>query len=123
MDAQKMFCTVFIIACLLISGAGSIHAQPEINIPAMVDAIYRAEGSERAVKPFGILSVPCNSYAECRKICTNTVRNNIRRWKNAGSPGNYIDFLGNRYCPPSAHELNRNWVRNVRAIYRQITGE
>lgn len=82
----------------------------------VVNAIYIAEGGAKAIKPFGILSVPCNGYAECRQICLNTVRNNWKRWQNAGNPGSFIEYLGSRYAPVEAHPLNRNWVPNVKKI-------
>jgi len=90
----------------------------EINIPALVESIYIAEGGAKAKKPFGILSVPCNGYDECKKICSNTVRNNLIRWDKAGRPGEFIEFLADRYCPPSVDlRGNINWKRNVKSIY------
>lgn len=92
------------------------HAATPEYFNKVVDAIYIAEGGAKAIKPFGILSVPCEGYADCRKVCYNTVRNNWRRWEKAGRPGEYLDFLGNRYAPPQAHPLNKNWIPNVRRI-------
>lgn len=86
----------------------------------VVDAIYVAEGGARAKKPFGILSVPCDGYADCRAVCKNTVRNNYVRWIKAGRPGGFIAFLGGRYAPVGAKNdptgLNAHWTRNVNAI-------
>lgn len=98
---------------------------PDFN--RLVDAIYRAEGGAKAKKPFGILSVPCSGYSDCRKVALNTVRNNWKRWE-AGTHGaakhrTYLDFLGSRYCPVGAgndNGTNRFWVRNVSAIYGQL---
>lgn len=84
----------------------------------IVDAIYLAEGGERAIKPYGILSVPCETKTECRKICENTVRNNYKRWEKAGKPGTYLEFLAARFAPIGAsndpYQLNRNWLKNVK---------
>lgn len=81
----------------------------------LADAIYRAEGGARARVPYGILSVPVRDAAEARRVCLNTIRNNHRRWIAAGARGEFIDFLADRYCPPSADPAgNRNWKRNVR---------
>lgn len=86
----------------------------------IVDAIYLAEGGAKAKKPFGILSVECSDYADCRKVCFNTVRNNWFRWEKAGRPGEYLEFLARRYCPVGAANdprgLNRNWLGNVQGI-------
>lgn len=109
----------FIVLGAMFALVNTPVSRAEYNVPALVDSIYAAEGGARAKKPFGILSVPCSGYAECRRICTNTVRNNIRRWESKGRPGDYLDFLGARYAPVSAHPLNRNWVRNVRSIYER----
>ena len=35
----------------------------------IVNAIYKAEGGSKAVKPFGILSVHCAGYDDCRQVC------------------------------------------------------
>lgn len=84
----------------------------------IVGAIYLAEGGPRAKKPFGILSVPCSGYEECREVCYNTVRNNYFRWIQAGRPGDYLEFLARRYAPVGAANdpggLNRHWLKNVR---------
>jgi hypothetical protein len=106
--------TVFLFAMVLVS------AQPAAAIePAYADrianAIYKAEGGPLAKVPYGILSVKVRGEKEARKVCLNTIRNNWRRWKEAGYPGQFIDFLGNRYCPPSVDPVgNRNWRRNVK---------
>ena len=89
----------------------------------IVRAIYYAEGGTKAKKPFGILSVPCNGYDECRKICENTVRNNRKRYAEWGykTHPDYLSFLAHRYAPTTNATndptgLNSNWLRNVRAI-------
>jgi hypothetical protein len=115
---QRQSFLLFIIASFLIFAPENILAQ-EINIPALVQAIYHAEGAERAKKPFGILSVPCSDYADCRRVCTRTVKNNLRRWHRAGKPGDFIAFLGNRYAPVKCHKLNRNWIKNVSRLYHK----
>ena len=92
------------------------HMAPYFN--QVVDSIYKAEGGQRAIKPFGILSVKCDGYNECRQVCFNTVRNNYHRWIAAGRAGEYLEFLANRYCPVGAKNdpngLNKNWLKNVR---------
>lgn len=89
--------------------------------PAMIDkladAIYQAEGSEKAIKPFGILSVHCDGYEDCRSVCKNTIRNNYQRWLKSDRKKTYLEFLADRYAPAEAHKLNKNWLGNVQRIF------
>lgn len=104
---------------LILFSCGTAFA--DIPVPAIVDAIYQAEGGDRAKKPFGILSVPCDSYSECRQICENTVRNNYRRWQASDQSVTYLEFLANRYCPVGAENdngTNKYWLKNVRSILK-----
>lgn len=85
----------------------------------LADAIYLAEGGGNAKKPYGILSVPCKGEKGCRKICINTIRNNVKRHKSYGykTHPNYLEFLASRYAPVGVENdpqgLNRNWIKNV----------
>lgn len=94
----------------------------------IVEAIYYAEGAEKAVKPFGILSVPCYGYADCRQICLNTVRNNRKRYAQYGYKqfDTYLEFLASRYAPIGASNdpknLNQNWLKNVKSILKRRFG-
>ena len=85
-----------VIGLILCAGVWVEKVYPE-TIPdeQIVNAIYLAEGAEKAVKPFGILSVPCEGYDECRQICLNTVRNNRKRYKDYGYK-QYDTFSPNR---------------------------
>ena len=84
----------------------------------IVKAIYQVEGGNKTKYPFGIKSINTNgNYNKAKKICENTVRNNYIRWQRAGKKGNYLDFLGNRYCPPSSDKQgNINWKRNMHKL-------
>ena len=88
-----------------------------------VEAIYKAEGGDKAQYPYGIRSVPCDSKAECRKICFNTVRNNYRRWLEANTTQTFLEFLANKYAPIDADNdpkgLNRNWLPNVASFLKE----
>lgn len=95
--------------------ATSLEASPlESYFNRVADAIYVAEGGIRTKFPYGIKSVRTNNP---RRVCLVSVRNNWQRWQDAGCPGDFIDFMGQRYCPPQAHPLNRHWAKNVRRIY------
>jgi hypothetical protein len=41
-------------------------------------------------------------------------------WIEAGKPESFIKFMGDKYCPPSAHELNKNWIPNVTFWYEKL---
>lgn len=86
----------------------------------LADAIYVIEGGQKAKKPFGILSVPCNGYEDCRQVCINTIEANFTRWQASGATGDFLNFLGNRYAPPQAHPLNRNWIPNLKSVLAKL---
>lgn len=85
----------------------------------IVEAIYRAEGGQKAKYPYGIRSIKCETEKSCRKIALNTVRNNRKRFArdNQGHE-DFVSFLGSRYSPVGASNdpkgLNRHWMKNVR---------
>ena len=88
----------------------------------IVNAIYKAENSKKF--PYGIKSIDTKGdEAYARKICFNSVRNGRERWIKAGKPCDLITFIGKRYCPPKAHELNSNWVKNVKYFLNKMRGE
>lgn len=90
-----------------------------IMVERIVSAIYKAEGGAKAIKPYGILSVPCNSKEECKRICENTVKNNWKRYNQWGHKQHptYLAFLASRYAPIGVSNdptnLNKNWLKNV----------
>ncbi len=115
-DSSFNFCWCFLLAVVLfISGcliSRPAHAEEVIegySIDSWTEAIWEAEGGFDAVKPYGILSVPCDTKVECRLICENTVRNNYKRWKRAGKAGKFVNFLAKRYAPYEFKE----WAQNV----------
>ena len=85
----------------------------------IADAIYRIEGGAKAKAPYGILSLEVKSPALARQICINTIRNNRTRWRAAGRPGDYLDFLADKYCPASCDAVgNRNWKKNIKLLLK-----
>ena len=104
---------------LFVRGCDDAYAA-SYDVEAIADAIYLAEGGAKAKKPYGILSVPCHSEAECRNICMNTIEANFTRWQIAGSQGDFLEFLARKYAPIGAsndsQNLNVNWLRNVRIL-------
>src|SRR5204862_5355149 len=82
----------------------------------IADAIYLAEGGPKARVPYGILSVKVRDKDHARQICLNTIQKNYQRWKTTASNKPFLDFLADRYCPPTDSVGNKNWKRNVRAL-------
>lgn len=113
--------TILLFVLVLASASPAAAIEPQYA-ERIANAIYRAEGGSRAKVPYGILSVRVRNEKEARRVCLNTIRNNWQRWKKAGQPGQFIDFLGNRYCPPSIDPIgNRNWRRNVKYFLARST--
>lgn len=104
------------LAILLSVVAAAGQALNETEANRLADAIYVAEGGPKAKVPYGILSMKVRDKTHARHICLNTIQNNYRRWINGGKKGDFLDFLADRYCPPSDCAGNQNWKRNVRQI-------
>lgn len=85
----------------------------------IADAIYVIEGGRKAKVPYGILSVKVRDERHARQVCLNTIRNNHVRWKKAGAKGEFLNFLADRYCPPSDAAGNRNWKKNIQAVLKK----
>jgi hypothetical protein len=95
----------------------------------LIMAIYYAEGGAAAEYPFGIRSVHCGSYANCKAICETTVKHNHQRFERFGHKRfkTYLDYLASRYCPCSGRtltaaekRLNRFWLKNVKSQLRRL---
>ena len=88
-------------------------------------AIRKAENG-RPGREFGIL----HPRAKDTNLDTQagwaaaTVRKNRERWKKAGSKGDFITFLGNKYCPVGAENdptgLNKHWIKNVTSWTKKL---
>ena len=89
------------------------------KIERLVKAIWVAEGGHKTNYPYGIKSVKCakGENGGCKAVAVRTVKNNVKRWKKAvkvdGYKGDYLQFLWERFCPPTAHALNKHWRKNV----------
>jgi len=102
----------------------------DYKVELLADAIFWAEGGYNTNYLFGIKSIDCEGYDECRRICKNTIKANIRRYKIATKGGKikyrqngergYLGFLQSRYCPTTGNlsasekELNGHWLKNVK---------
>jgi len=87
-------------------------------------AIRMAEAG-RAGREFGVLhprAIDTDLDTQAGWAAATVVKNRAR-WIAAGRQGEYIDFLWNRYCPPTAHPLNTHWGPNVKYWIARIEGE
>lgn len=79
----------------------------------IADAIFLAEGGTKTKYPYGILTKYKTTTP--RQACINTINHALRDWN---GQGDFIEFLGSRYCPVGASNdpqgLNKNWVKNVK---------
>jgi len=99
----------------LLLGGGALAATDD----EIANAIYRLEGGARAKAPYGILSMKVSSPAMARRICMTTIRNSRARWLKAGRPGDELDYLADRYCPPSADPVgNKRWKVNIHKLVK-----
>lgn len=85
----------------------------------IANSIFKAEGGFKATYLYGIRSVHYQDEADARRICLNTIRNNRARFAKQSAYTDYLEFLSSRYCPASAHQLNKYWLKNVRYFLKQ----
>jgi hypothetical protein len=117
-DTQKLLYLPFVILAILLI-ITSVARCEEWADEQIVNAIYLAEGGEKAQYLYGIRSVKYDSPEEARKICFNTVRNNRKRYADYGYKkyDTYLEFLASRYCPIGCDNdrgTNKYWLKNVR---------
>lgn len=88
----------------------------------IVNAIYLAEGGDKAQYPYGIRSVNCGTRLQCKRCCETTIQNNRIRFAKYGYKRfkTYLSFLQSRYCPTGSRtatqaelRINGNWLKNV----------
>ena len=93
-----------------------------IDQERLADAIFKAEGEYKAKYLYGIVSVKYKDEANARRICLNTIRNNIVRFEKQDKYTDYIEFLASRYCPVNCDNdngTNQFWAKNVRYYYEK----
>lgn len=90
----------------------------EVDLDRLAQAVYQAEGGARASVPYGLIySSWCKDEpGHCRYYAKEIFRKHLTRCKEGEGA---IECIGRQYCPPSAHKLNENWVRNVSALYER----
>ena len=79
-------------------------------------AIRCAENGGRG-REYGVLSVKAETQYDQARVTARSILNNLRRWEEAGRPGQFVEFMCRRWCPVGAQNdpsgLNRHWVKNV----------
>ncbi len=92
----------------------------DVFVDLMSEAIKRAEGDPL----YGVRSIPVDTPAQAKRITMNSVRNNYRRWVDAGKPDTFVDFMQRRWAPiDPEHDpegLNENWAPNIKSILKQM---
>lgn len=104
-----------LVVIMLLFMCGSAWAYTDDQI---CNAIGKAENSTS--HPYGILKKYKTTTP--RQACINTIRHARRDWD---GKGDFIVFLGSRYCPIGAKNdptgLNKNWVKNVKYFLAKQT--
>ena len=106
----------YIIAIMLLLITTQAQAQEYTN-EQIADAIYKAEGGSKASHAYGILAHYKTTTP--RQACINTIEHARRDWD---GQGNFISFLGSRYCPVGCDNdngTNQYWIGNVNQILMQ----
>ena len=101
------------------------------TLAPIVAAIRHAENGS-AGREYGVLGAGVrrdmkrkgDTYRPQAGWCAATVQKTWDRWVKAGKPGDFITFLGKRYCPVGADNdpngLNKHWVNNVTRITKEL---
>jgi hypothetical protein len=109
--------TVVIVAAILLALIVSMVVTRNVKAEEytndeIADAIYLAEGGAKISHPYGILAHYKTTTP--RQACLNTIAHARKDWN---GQGDFIAFLGSRYCPVGSKNdpkgLNKNWVKNV----------
>ena len=108
---------LLLIGCGLATTANAFEKLSEPQVNKIANAVFRIEGGTKTRWPYGIKSV---KTSKPREVCKTTIRNNYGRWQKAGSKGAFIEFLADRYCPPSVDKTgNTNWRKNIVALLKK----
>ena len=106
-----------------------VNIRPELRskLTPIVAAIRFAENGGKG-REYGILHPRVKpTYRSQAGWCAATVQKNFDRWTKAGKKGDFITFLGNRYCPVGAENdptgLNKHWIKNVRKLVLDLQKE
>ena len=93
-----------------------LFASGSIDTERIADAIYVIEGGKKTKYPYGVKSVNTRgNRSKARIVCINTIVNTHKRWIADNKPIHFLDYLANRYCPPSVDRVgNARWKKNIK---------
>ena len=104
-----------------------VNIRPECRaeLAPIVAAIRHAENGGKG-REYGILHPRVKpTYRSQAGWCASTVQKNYDRWVKAGRKGDFIAFLGGRYCPLNdprdKNGLNKHWIKNVMHFTKKFT--
>ena len=103
--------------------ATNIRPECVRELAPIVAAIRYAENGK--TYQYGVIHPRCpKGYRPQAGWCAATVQKNWDRWHKAGAKGEFITFLGGRYCPlddpRDKDKLNRHWIPNVRKFKKRF---
>ena len=113
---QYTIATIIITIFIMLIFAGMAEAY---TLDEWCDAIFQAEGGYEATYLYGIRSVNYDSEQEARRICKNTVRNTLIKYRKTRCKENDTDLqcMSSRYCPIGSDTDNgtcQYWQKNVK---------
>lgn len=116
---KKTLTIIFTLLVLFGGTRADANKETPVDLDRWADAIYLAEGGDKARYSYGIRSIPYSTVSEARRYCKNTVYNTLVKYrKSRCNPDEKdIDCLARRYCPVGASNdktgINKNWKKNV----------
>lgn len=124
---EKLVLMVVGVMLLLATVCSGAEIKSVVYVDKLVDAIFQAEGGYKADYLYGIRSVSYRDEAEARRICMNTVVNQVKRHSAHDCGLSYFECLANRYAPNGVRNdpkgLNRHWLGNVMYFYEKSLKE
>ncbi len=109
---DKLGCIIAITIMLILVLVALARADEVYTNNQIANAIYYAEGGAKTRHPYGILAH--YKHTTPRQACLNTIAHARRDWN---GKGDFIEFLGSRYCPIGADNdngTNQFWIKNVK---------
>lgn len=98
----------------LLLAALPTYGSPDMN--RLLDAVWKAEGGEKARVPYGLTTVRVKSHAHAREIARKTLARALAERPDLP----WIEATARVYCPAKTDPVgHKNWKRNVMFFYRK----